>query len=479
MEINKLAETVQRAQAGDADAQQELYIDSSKSVYFVALRLLKNPGNAEDIMQDVFLYVFENLPELTQPAAYYKWLNQITANKCMNFLRRNSPVSIDEPDILELLDIEDGDDETPESLFDDAETRRLILEIIDALPDAQRQSIILRYYSQFSIEEIAATMDTSENTVKSRLAIARRKIREAILEKEEKDGIRLHVVVPIMPVLLKALDEFQMPEGLMESAWQSISEGAGISATATSAGTSASTAATSGMAAGSKGIMTAILSVVGAAAVITAAVIFLPPLFDSSEPPPTPPGVTDNALPGVTDGTTPGTETPDATDNATPGTTETPGASTPIEESPSPTNGDDSDTAVTIDGGTYEGETDADGKFNGYGVWIYDNFRYEGHFADGVPNGQGTLYQTLTPPAIREPNHTYSIQQVLQGNFTDGFAHGTMTLIYHMELGDIHTWSFPINMGFSEVTEVWSSTSGANLTPAPDRVFGVPPWSSG
>ncbi len=225
METKNLVGIVRRAQSGDQSARQELYLDSSKSVYFLALKILKNPDDAKDIMQDVFITVFDKLPGLKRPAAYYKWLNQITANKCISFMRKKKFVLSEKQDGLEALDSKgEGGIKTPEMLCDEKETRQLIMDIIDALPDAQRICVMYRYFSQLTIKEIAAMTETNEHTIKSRLALARKKIREAILEKEEKEGIRLHALVPIMPVLIKSFEDFQMPESMTARGWEQITK---------------------------------------------------------------------------------------------------------------------------------------------------------------------------------------------------------------------------------------------------------------
>ena len=226
MEIKNLVKIVQMAQNGEKNAQQILYLNSSKSVYFLALKILKSPDDAEDIMQDIFITIFDKLPTLKQPAAYYKWINQIAANKCMNFLRKKKPILYKDQDILDALE-SDEDVSAPEKLYDNEETRRLIRDIIDTLPDAQRICVLYRYFSQLSIKEIASITKTNKHTVKSRLALARQKICAAILEKEKNEGIRLHAIIPITPVLMKSLEDFRMPEGLTERIWKKITEGVG------------------------------------------------------------------------------------------------------------------------------------------------------------------------------------------------------------------------------------------------------------
>jgi len=81
--------------------------------------------------------------------------------------------------------------------------------------------------------------ETNVHTVKSRLALARQKIRAAILAKEEEEGIHLHVLIPIIPILQKSLEEFTIPEGVSERIWQHVAEVTGIAAAG--AGTVAAT----------------------------------------------------------------------------------------------------------------------------------------------------------------------------------------------------------------------------------------------
>jgi RNA polymerase sigma factor (sigma-70 family) len=459
-----LAGIVRRAQKGDSHAQQELYLESSKSVYYLALRILRNPEDAEDITHDVFMMVFEKIPELKQPAAYQRWLNQITANKCMDFLRLNKSVHTDELDILDTLEQEDEEvSHIPDKLYDDEETRRLILEIIDTLPDAQRICVMYRYVNQLSVEEIAVITATNEHTVKSRLALARNKIRAAILEKEDQEGIRLHVIIPIMPVLMKSLEDFQMPEGLTAQMWERIAEGAGIVGAGTiAAATSgqvgpklaeavtqgATEAASEAVKAGAteavKNIVTAkvIGIVAGAAAVIVTGVVLVTTLvLPEIELPAqvvTPPGSTIEGNYSTGTPTTTPTETPTQTAEPTPSLSPTP------EPSPTPT------------------ATEPGPGFSGYGDWEYqfggNTYRYDGEWKDGKPNGQGSV-------AIAFENVEIAISQTLTGTFVDGLCHGkiTSTVVY----------------SDSTTAEELDVNMGARVDAPGGIDWGMPPWMYG
>ena len=99
-------------------------------------------------------------------------------------------------DNLEELDAQ----RIPDKAIDNAETARMIEQIVDELPDAQRAATLMFYYGEMSVKEIATAMGVSENTVKSRLNYARKAIKEKVLD-HEKQGIKLYGLSPL-PFLL-------------------------------------------------------------------------------------------------------------------------------------------------------------------------------------------------------------------------------------------------------------------------------------
>jgi len=211
---DKLSETVTQAQGGDREALQTLFTDSYNSVYFFALRITRNSADAADITQDVFLSVQKHIGELREPCAYYKWLNQITAHRCADLLRgRHDWVEWEEKDDALIWDETDHFN-APDKTLEDEAKRQIILDIIDALPLTQRVCVMYFYYQQMSVSQIAAVLQINENTVKSRLMLARAKIKAALEELERKEGIRLYVFpIPLYFILLQAMREMSVPDG--------------------------------------------------------------------------------------------------------------------------------------------------------------------------------------------------------------------------------------------------------------------------
>ena len=150
---------------------------------------------------------FTHLKDLDTGAKFLPWVRQIAANTARDYLKKKKPTlfaeltSDDAPDApIEERFVDQNRENLPDEVIDQAETVRLVREIIDSLPEDQRAVIGMYYYQEMSVKEIAAALEVSENTVKSRLLYARRKI-EAKVQDLEKKGTKLYGLAP-MPFLL-------------------------------------------------------------------------------------------------------------------------------------------------------------------------------------------------------------------------------------------------------------------------------------
>lgn len=250
MELRTL---VEQAKTGDPAAMGELYQATNQRVYALALRLTGNPDEAMDVVQESYLSALQNLEGLRNPDAFLSWIFQIAANRCRklhNQARRfASPGSEgEETDYFDALP--DPDEKLlPEAVVDSGETRRLMAELVDSLPEAQRECVILYYFSQCSVEQIAQIQACTQGTVKSRLNYGRKKLKEGVLALEARDGIRLHSLVPIGPLFACVGSEVPDPDSLLHI-WQNIAAGMGTAGVATASAGAASTAAGSQTAAG-------------------------------------------------------------------------------------------------------------------------------------------------------------------------------------------------------------------------------------
>lgn len=194
--MKQLQELIEAGRAGDRLAQERLVEKAQNHVYGHCLKLLGNAEDALDTTQDTLIVMLRALGELRTPEAFWSWLDQITVNLCCKRLRRSRKLSqLEREAVLEVY--ENFDDQTmPEKILDNEENRRLIVELVDALPEAQRLCILCYYYNEMSVRDIAAAMETSENTVKSRLHYARRTIKEGV-ERYTAQGIKLYAFSPL------------------------------------------------------------------------------------------------------------------------------------------------------------------------------------------------------------------------------------------------------------------------------------------
>lgn len=200
MEKNELTVQVTRAQAGDQGALNVLYNEYYNSVYYFALKMTKDESIAADITQDTFIQVITNIKVLRDPALFGSWLRSITYHRCTCYFKKSKDVLVDEEneEIFEEIH-EDKAEFIPDEALDKAEFRKTVMEIIDSLPDEQRASVLMYYFDEMSIKQIAAIQGVSEGTVKSRLNYARKYIKAAVESYENKHGIKLHgALIPIL-----------------------------------------------------------------------------------------------------------------------------------------------------------------------------------------------------------------------------------------------------------------------------------------
>ncbi len=194
-------EVIKKAQQGDSEAFTRIYNETIKTAYYVAKRILLDEQAVEDVLQESYIAVYEHLGDY-KAGNFQGWVDTIVANRSKNYLRKKNPILFSQMETEDNIDIEFEEEKIefrPDVKVDYEETKRLVMEIVDGLSDEQRLSIILFYFEQRSVKEIAEICECSENTVKSRLNYARKKIKEDVLELEKK-GTKLYSI-SVLPFL--------------------------------------------------------------------------------------------------------------------------------------------------------------------------------------------------------------------------------------------------------------------------------------
>ena len=207
-------ELVQKAAEGDRAAFEELYRKTCRAVYYTCLGFVKNEQEAQDVMQDVYLTAFEQLDTLEDVGKFKPWLYRIAANKCINCLKKKQPI-LPGDEQLEDMETEENENFLPEEYALNAGKREIVLKIIqETCTDVLYQTILLHYFNELSIAEIAEIMECPEGTVKYRLNAARAKIKDGVLRYEKKSGDKLYsvAVIPFLTALFTAqMQGMQIP----------------------------------------------------------------------------------------------------------------------------------------------------------------------------------------------------------------------------------------------------------------------------
>lgn len=262
-------EIIKKAQEGDNEAFAIIYNETVKTAYYVAKRILIREDVTEDILQEAYIAVYKHLSDY-KSGNFQGWVDTIVANRAKNYLRKENPILFSEMESEERPVVEFEEEKVefrPEEKVDYNETQRLILEIIDSLSPEQRLSVILFYFENRSVKEIAEICECYENTVKSRLNYARKKIKEDVLELEKK-GTKLYSIA-IMPFIMWMLTEKAnaavVPEGLAARVLAST----GTTTAGATASVVGATATKTGMALGVKIAIGVTVAAITTGAVIT------------------------------------------------------------------------------------------------------------------------------------------------------------------------------------------------------------------
>ncbi len=202
--MKTIKELVLSAKNGNKKAFDKLYKLTSNNVWFTCVSLLKDEENAKDIMQETYITAFLKLDTLKDEEKFCGWLTAIATNKSKNKLKGKVEYQIDD----EVLIAKTETDELmlPEEYINKAEKRKVLLQIIeDTLSFNQYQVVLMFYFNELSIAEIAQALEISEGTVKSRLNSSRAKMKTAIEDYENKSGDKLHgvVFVPFFTTIFK------------------------------------------------------------------------------------------------------------------------------------------------------------------------------------------------------------------------------------------------------------------------------------
>ena len=180
---------VEKSAEGDIDAFETLIQSHQKKVYNIALRMTKNPEDAQELSQDAFVRAFIAIKKFRGDSSFATWLYRITMNVCTDFLRKRNKASVisieqsvyESQQTMQLADNEPGPDEISEK----NQLKKLVKEAMDLLPPEHREVLILRDLLDMTYKDIANTLSINEGTIKSRINRARENLKKVITSRSE------------------------------------------------------------------------------------------------------------------------------------------------------------------------------------------------------------------------------------------------------------------------------------------------------
>ena len=192
LKAQKDIELVEKARKGDQLAYAELLGRYRDAIYFMLLKMVNSQVDAEDLTIEAFGKAFKNIDQYTPNFAFSTWLFKIATNNCIDFIRkkRASLVSLDQTmdgeDSLSPSTLIQSDDPDPEAYMINKQKIKHMRNVVSRLKPRYRQLVELRYFKEYSYDEIAEELDIPIGTVKAQLFRARELLLNIINRSSEK-----------------------------------------------------------------------------------------------------------------------------------------------------------------------------------------------------------------------------------------------------------------------------------------------------
>ena len=173
-------EQVKKAKEGDVNEIGNIIQDSMQSMYRVAFGILKNEDEIYDAISNTTVIVFEKISTLKKEDYFKTWLTRILINECYKIYNQNKKVIYLEnctPETLNSFQITEKDS------LEELDTKNLIKNLSKDL----KETVMLYYFEDFSVKEIAKILNIPDGTVKSRLSNARKELEKILIKNEETE----------------------------------------------------------------------------------------------------------------------------------------------------------------------------------------------------------------------------------------------------------------------------------------------------
>ena len=275
MEIDKLTSLVCAVQQGDRQAADELYTAVHQGLYYYISKTVDDPELAQDLLQETFMEIYQTIGNLKEPAAFLKWSRQIAYHKCTAHSRKTKDITVDENEdgqsIFDTIE-EERTEFIPDEALDKEDLKQTIHAMLAELPMEQRSAIMLRYFDEISVKEIAEIQGVTEGTVKSRLNYGRKALQKSVEDYEKKNNVKLHCA-GVIPLLLWLFREYAVANKIsLTATTASASYVAAAAPTTYAAANAAAPIVAEGAKAAGKFAVKKLIAGIAAAAIITGGV---------------------------------------------------------------------------------------------------------------------------------------------------------------------------------------------------------------
>ena len=242
-ENKKIARLIKQIQHGNQSAFEEFYKLTSPKAYFIALKITQNEHDAEDILQESYIKALEKINEIDTSQNISSWFLKIVSNKSKDLLKRRNRLVFDceEEGFFDEIP-EEKAEFCPEENLNQEELRHEVMAAIDELTAEKRACIMMMYFGDMSVKEIAESIEVPESTVKNRLYTARKDLKT----KFEKNGNVLYGAA-LGSIIIWALQKTSVTASAAFAASEASAEilaGIGTSATASASAAAAGTGIT-------------------------------------------------------------------------------------------------------------------------------------------------------------------------------------------------------------------------------------------
>ena len=174
------SQIIERCLAGDEQAIERFVSTHKTDVFRLALSIVLAPAAANEVTQETFIAALKSLRSYQEKSSFKAWLYTITLNTSRSHLRRQKALARLRTTLTSILRVDSQRQATPEDTVIQNEKEKAIWKALNELDEKHRTVLVLRYFQDLPIAEIAEILSTNEGTIHSRLHTARNRLRDVL-----------------------------------------------------------------------------------------------------------------------------------------------------------------------------------------------------------------------------------------------------------------------------------------------------------